>query len=223
MEYLFARHFPSCTTLRGAILTATVLVAGVVTNAPAQRPAPRQIAPPASTVAPPASTVAPSSSSSRASAAPTAPTSPQAGQPRRRTNQTTICGNPNEACRTAITFQPYDLPFRVPASLVIHDTELFYAVILKSMPAPNDNCDIFIPESDRVEAQALFPDRKVFASRCAEPESLFYTNTKRDHRIMAVYAGKTLAEANRVFAAVKATGKFPGANVRRMRTGFNGT
>lgn len=219
MKYLFARHFPSGTTFRGAILTATVLVAGVVTNAPAQRPAPRQIAPPASTVAPTAS-------SSRASAAPTAPTSPtspQAGQPRRRTTQATICGNPNEACRTAINFQPYDLPFRVPASLVIHDTELFYAVILKSMPAPNDNCDIFISESDRLEAQALFPDRKVFASRCAEPESLFYTNTKRDHRIMAVYAGKTLAEANRVLAAVKATGKFPGANVRRMRTGFNGT
>ena len=39
---------------------------------------------------------------------------------------------------------------------------------------------------------------------------------------MAVYAGKAPAEANRMLAAVKATGKFPGANIRRMRTGFNG-
>jgi hypothetical protein len=41
--------------------------------------------------------------------------------------------------------------------------------------------------------------------------------------MMAVYAGSTLAEAKRVLAAVKATGKFPGANLRRIRTGFNGT
>jgi hypothetical protein len=40
---------------------------------------------------------------------------------------------------------------------------------------------------------------------------------------MAVYAGATLAEAKRVLAAVNATGKFPGANIRRIRTGFNGT
>ncbi len=40
---------------------------------------------------------------------------------------------------------------------------------------------------------------------------------------MAVYAGPTLAEANRVLAAVKATGKFSGAYVKRMRAGFNGT
>jgi hypothetical protein len=40
---------------------------------------------------------------------------------------------------------------------------------------------------------------------------------------MAIYAGLTPAEANRMLAAVKATGKFPGANLRRMRATFNGT
>lgn len=135
----------------------------------------------------------------------------------------TVCGNPQVPCRTEVTFQSYDLPFRVPRNAVIWDTELFYAVILKSKRAPNDNCDIFFSESERLSIQALFPDRKVFASRCTDPESLFYTSTKPDHRIMAVYAGKTLAEANRILADVKATGKFPGANLRRMRTGFNGT
>jgi len=72
-------------------------------------------------------------------------------------------------------------------------------------------------------AQALFPDHKVFSSCCTEPGSLFYTTIDDKYRIMAVYAGTTLAESKRVLAAVKATGIFPGAYVRRMRTGFNGT
>jgi hypothetical protein len=40
---------------------------------------------------------------------------------------------------------------------------------------------------------------------------------------MAVYAGATQADANRMLATVKATGKFPGANIRRMRAMINGT
>jgi hypothetical protein len=40
---------------------------------------------------------------------------------------------------------------------------------------------------------------------------------------MGVYAGMTLADANRMLASVKATGKFPGANIRRLRAAFNGT
>ena len=144
-------------------------------------------------------------------------------QRRRPTRHATICGDPRVPCKTSVTFQPYQLPFRVPASAFIFDTELFYALILESVMVSNDDCDKFVSESDRLQAQALFPERKVFASRCFEPGDLFYTNVNDNYRIMAVYAGKTLAEANRVLAAVKATGKYPGANVRRMRTGFNGT
>jgi hypothetical protein len=142
---------------------------------------------------------------------------------RARARKASICGNPLVACKTTATFQPNDLPFRVPAHAVIFDTELFYAVILKSVSVTNDDCDVFIPEAERLRTQALFPDHKVFTSRCADPENLFYTNVSEKHRIMAVYAGTTLAEARRFLDVVKATGKFPGANVRSMRTGFNGT
>jgi hypothetical protein len=152
-------------------------------------------------------------------------------QRRRATSHAPICGNPKIQCRTTATFQPNDLPFQVPKNSVIVDTVPFYAIILQSMSVANDNCDVFIPERDRLNAQDLFPEHKVFSSRCTDPENLFYLdlssrrsrNLSETHRIMAVYAGTTLAEANRMLAAVKATGKFPGANVRRMRTGFNGT
>jgi hypothetical protein len=142
---------------------------------------------------------------------------------RRGAKRASICSNPRIACKTTATFQPNDLPFRLPENSVIFDTELFYAIVLKSVAAKDDDCDLFVPEAERLEAQALFPDRKVFTSRCADVENLFYTNVNPKFRIMAVYGGTTLAEAKRVLEAVKATGKFPGANLRRMRTGFNGT
>jgi hypothetical protein len=134
-----------------------------------------------------------------------------------------LCGNPNVTCTSAATFEPYDLPFRMPANAVIYDTELFYAVILRSVRVPDDSCDNFIPEPERLAAQIQFPDRKVFTSRCAEPGRLSYSNTSPKALFMAVYAGPTLAEANRMLGVVKATGKFPGANIRRMRAAFNGT
>jgi len=141
----------------------------------------------------------------------------------RRAPKGSICGNPAGSCKTSVTFHPYDLSFRVPARAVIFDTELFYAIILKSVPAAEDDCNAFVPERERLEAQSLFADRKVFSSRCTEPGELFYTNVNSKHRIMAVYAGITLAEAKRTLGVVQATGKFPGAYMRRMRTGFNGT
>ena len=134
-----------------------------------------------------------------------------------------VCGNPKLPCRTSATFQSNDLPFRVPENSVIWDTELFYAVILKSVRSTEDNCDVFVPENERLQAQALFPDRKVFSNRCYDIENLFYTNVDPKVRFMGVYGGSSLAEANRVLASVKSTGKYPGAYLRRMRTGFNGT
>jgi hypothetical protein len=134
-----------------------------------------------------------------------------------------ICGDPRASCKSIATFNPNDLSFRIPNNTVIYETDLFYAIILKSINVPEENCDKFIPESDRLAAQALFPDHKVFSSRCAEPGELSYTNTNAKARFMAVYAGLTTADANRMLAAVKATGQFPGANIRRMRAAFNGT
>jgi hypothetical protein len=142
---------------------------------------------------------------------------------RRSVKHPSICGNPTAPCKTIATFQAYDLPFRLPENAVIYDTELFYAIILKSVSAPDDNCDIFVPEDERLAPQALFPANKVFSSRCAEPGGLSYTNTNPNQHFMAVYAGMTVAEANRMLGAVKAIGKFPGANIRRMRAVMNGT
>ena len=142
---------------------------------------------------------------------------------RHRAKPGSICGNPQVACKTSVPFQPNDLPFRVPPSLVIVDTELFYAIVLKGVTADEGDCNVFVPEAERLDTQTLFPDRKVFTSRCADIENLFYTNVNPKFRIMAVYGGSTLAEAKRALEAVKATGKFPAAYLRRMRTGFNGT
>ena len=144
-------------------------------------------------------------------------------QKRRPGQHLSVCGNPNLPCKTSATFEPNDLPFRMPKNAIIYDTEPFYAIVLKIVGASDQDCDVFVPESQRTEAQRLFPDHKVFTSRCPEPGNLSYSNTSSKHRFMAVYAGTTLAEANRRLAAVKATGKFPGANIRRMRTGLNGT
>ena len=101
-----------------------------------------------------------------------------------------------------------DLQFREPKNAVIYDTELFYAIILKSVGTSEDDCDVFVPESERLAAQALFPDHKVFSSRCPEVETLSYTNISSKHRIMAVYSGSTLVEAKRLLETVKANGKF---------------
>jgi hypothetical protein len=148
-----------------------------------------------------------------------------AGQSHTRTRtRGSVCGNPQVACKTSVEFQSNDLPFRVPKNSVIFDTELFYAVILKTLTTTGDyDCQLFVAETERLEAQALFPDHKVFSSRCYEPGNLFYTTIADKHRVMAVFAGTTAAESKRVLAAVKATGKFPGAYLRRMRSGFNGT
>jgi hypothetical protein len=142
---------------------------------------------------------------------------------RRPVKHLSICGNPTAPCKTIATFEPYALPFRLPENAVIYDTELFYAIMLKSVNARDDDCGVFVSEDERRAAQALFPDHKVFSSRCAEPGGLSYTNTNPNQHFMAVYAGMTVAEANRMLDAVKATGKFPGANIRRMRAVMNGT
>jgi hypothetical protein len=144
------------------------------------------------------------------------------GQNRRQTTKGRICGDPTVQCRTSTDFETWDLPFEVPKNGVIWESEFFYAVILKSVRS-NDDCTAFVPETERLAAQAVFPKNKVFASRCAEAGNIYYSNTAQDQQFMGVFAGRSKAEANAVLAKVKAAGGFPGANVRRMRTGFNGT
>lgn len=134
-----------------------------------------------------------------------------------------VCPDPTVPCKTTATFEPYDLPFQIRSNTVIWESEQFYAIVLKSVASQDDNCDVFFPEVERMEAQVLFPKMKVFASRCTIPGSLFYTNVAPNRQFMAVFAGTTKAQANRMLATVKGTGKFPGASIRRIRAGFNGT
>jgi hypothetical protein len=133
-----------------------------------------------------------------------------------------VCGDPTVRCPGQSDFQPHDLPFRIPRTAVIWESEMFYAIILQSVRA-RDNCETHVSENARLEAQSLFPRHKVFADRCPEPGNLYYTGTNSDYRFMAVFAGRTRAEAERMLARVRATGKYPTANLRRMRSGFNGT
>jgi hypothetical protein len=116
------------------------------------------------------------------------------------------------------------LPFRIPQRAVVFETQPFYVVILQSVRMRDyDDCDHFVPEDARLAAQALFPNNKVFASRCAIPGDVYYMDVSDKAQFMAVYAGETMAEARRLLATVKATGKYPGANIRRMRASFMGT
>lgn len=134
-----------------------------------------------------------------------------------------VCGDPTKPCKTSVEFQAYDLQFVVPPSNYIGETEKFYAVILKSFKADEEDCDKFIPEDERLEVQGLFPNNKVFANRCFDPGGLYYNPINSDVRFMGVFAGKTKAEATKILNAVKATGKYSGAYIKQLSAGFNGT
>jgi len=134
-----------------------------------------------------------------------------------------VCPDPTVRCRTSVEFAPHQLPFQVPQGAVIFETEKFYAVVLKSGRDTTEDCTGHVPESERLEAQKLFPRNKVFASRCFEPDELYYEGIDPEVRFMAVYAGRTRAEAAATLEKVRATGLFPGAYLKRTSTGFNGT
>jgi hypothetical protein len=146
-------------------------------------------------------------------------------QRRARQQKGIVCGDPTRPCRTGgYEFKPYDLPFALARNAVIWESEEFYAVILKSVRDERADGTVFVPEEERLAAQQLFPRHKVFASRGAgEPGDIFYSNVSGAYQIMAVYAGRTRGEAQATLAKVKAAGGFPGAYLRRMHVGFNGT
>jgi len=138
-----------------------------------------------------------------------------------------VCGDPTASCKQRENFQPFQLPFEYTSNFHISESQLFYAVIVKSVkesPNPDKrNCDKAITENDRIETQKLFPHNAVFVMRCWEPGEISYTNVAEDVSFMGVYAGQTLVDANAFLAKVKATGKYTDATVRRMRVQMNGT
>lgn len=125
--------------------------------------------------------------------------------------------NPASAC-SGRDFKPHELCFETPQDEIARAefrSEPFYAVILRTA----ERCTI--AEEERLEVQALFPQHKVFSMRfhCDEniEENIGYTNVNDKFGFLAVYAGRTLQEANERLTEVRTAGRFPGANIRRMR------
>jgi hypothetical protein len=123
--------------------------------------------------------------------------------------------DPKKACPG---FKPHELCFETPKdgiARVEYLSEPFYAVILKTA----EPCAV--TEEERLQAQALFPRSKVFSMRfqCDDniEENISYTNVDARFGFLAVHAGTTLEEARKRLAEVNATGRFPGANIRKMQ------
>lgn len=140
-----------------------------------------------------------------------------------------ICGNPQLKCKNAEyenqpyeLFQPYELQFE--ADQPISESEMFYSIILKTVKLnKNTTCDTAVTEDERLQIQSLFPDHKVFELKCSEAGTVYYTNIADNVDFIAVYAGKTLAEAQKFLKLVQTGGQFKGANIRKMKAAFNGT
>jgi hypothetical protein len=123
--------------------------------------------------------------------------------------------DPKKACQG---FKPHELCFERPGDGLARAeylSEPFYAVILKT----TKRCAV--TEEERLQAQALFPRSKVFSMRfqCDDniEENISYTNIDVKFGFLAVHAGSTLEEAKKRLAEVNATGRFPGANIRKMQ------
>ena len=125
-----------------------------------------------------------------------------------------VCGDPAQPCAG---FRDHDLSFARESSGTARIQEVsaaFFAVILESA----ERCAI--PESERRRIQALFPTRKVFSSRFEcdgdAENNVKYTEVDDKRAFVAVYAGATRTDAEKVLAEARARG-FPGANIRRMQ------
>jgi hypothetical protein len=115
-------------------------------------------------------------------------------------------------------FKPHHLCFEVPKDGIAraeYSSEPFYAIILRTA----GRCGI--AEQERLEVQELFSRSKVFfeSFNCNDDLEDFirYTNVNDKFSFLAVHAGASMKEAKKLLSEVKATGKFPGANIRKMQ------
>jgi hypothetical protein len=131
----------------------------------------------------------------------------------------TLCPDPSRP--PCPGFQVHDLSFHLPRDGVARPearSAEYFAVILKS----GARCRM--SERERAEAQAIFPTHKVFMVRfgCDDrvENNVSYTNVDPKAGFLAVHAGPDRAAGEALLARVKATGRFPGANLRSMQTVF---
>jgi hypothetical protein len=126
-----------------------------------------------------------------------------------------VCPDPDAPCDG---FRAHDLSFVLPRDGVARaeaESEPFFAVLLRSGP------ECSIADADRRAPQDAFPGRKVFAHRfgCDDDveNNVTYTGVTPGLAFLAVFAGRTRAEADSMLSAIRATGAYPGANLRRMQ------
>ena len=144
----------------------------------------------------------------------------------RRARLGKVCGDPNAACKGRENFQAWDLPFDTGKNFVIANSEWFYGIVLRSKKMKPEWGDCEHPmfaEPERGEIQDLFPNNKAFTLNCVESGTNYYSGVDQHSAFVAVYAGRTLAQANAFLKTVQATKKFSGIRVRRMQVGINGT
>jgi hypothetical protein len=138
-----------------------------------------------------------------------------------------VCPDPAAPCRSKHkSFEKYELSFTLPKVMkpnVAYTSTPFYAVVLKSFSDPE--CDEGEYSSNveqvRLQAQRMFPGRKVFAdNQCPDMGAVSYSLNKTPNSdvFVAVYAGETQAEAAEVLA--KAKEKYPKARQVRMQASF---
>jgi len=139
---------------------------------------------------------------------------------KRVVTQGAVCPDPGQPCKLGSgAFKPNELSFHAPRGFEFDRGEdrsqPFYAVILRSSGAL-----CVYDETPRLQVQALFPGRKVFAHRhlCdGFQDKVTYTNVDRTRGFLAVYAGATEAEAKAFLARVRARRDFRDAYLRRMQ------
>ena len=146
------------------------------------------------------------------------------GHAQRKMRYGRVCGDPTAKCADRESFGPHDMPFVIGHNSVIAESEQFYLVILKSLDYQfGSECEKAFPESERLDTQGLFPRNKVVVQRCSEPGEAYYSGLGGNTAFLGVYAGKTASAAKAFLKKIKASGNFPGAYLRRTRTGVNGT
>jgi uncharacterized protein len=153
-----------------------------------------------------------------AQAKPAAPAVPEDLQEMERVRtlvitQGKVCPDPDRPCEG---FKPNELSFAIAKPFAFDRgrdrSQPFYAVILKSGPL----CGV--PDSERVKAQGQFPRAKVFLHRhmCEDfGDKVTYSGVNAKAGFVAVYAGETEAEAQKVLALAKTAG-YADANIRRL-------
>ena len=148
--------------------------------------------------------------------------------------QPEVCPDPQAPCSTAAKkFAPYELSFRLPGKLTkgkTYESLPFFAVLIKTYDQELCDADDHTAsiEQERLKLQLAYPHNKVFASySCPNLDAVDYSFPgKMDltgeraliMTFIAVYAGKTQAQANEFLSYVRTV--YPNASLKKMTASY---